>query len=90
MLNVDVSGAFRHLEVNAEHVARMGAMVKFFGVTIIDMSAPFGWTGSPGFYKVIGGAISYVEGSTTNEFHPAGFFNYHWVDNHANAAIRST
>ncbi|POM74129.1 Secreted protein [Phytophthora palmivora] len=49
---------------------------------VIEISSPFGWTGSPGFYEIFGGAISHIHGSHTNTICPTGFFNYHWVDDH--------
>ncbi|KAE9175954.1 hypothetical protein PF005_g25173 [Phytophthora fragariae] len=44
----------------------------------------FGWTGSSGTYGVLGGAVAFAHGSTTNATHPVGFYNYRWVDDHIN------
>ncbi|OWZ06186.1 LOW QUALITY PROTEIN: hypothetical protein PHMEG_00021592 [Phytophthora megakarya] len=44
---------------------------------VIEPSAPFGWTGSPGFYEIVGGAISHVHGSQYNAVNITGIFNYH-------------
>ncbi|OWY93270.1 hypothetical protein PHMEG_00037397, partial [Phytophthora megakarya] len=55
-------------------------------VIIIELSAPFGWTGSPGFYEIVGGTVSHVHGCHYNDANPTGFFNYHWVDDHINVA----
>ncbi|OWZ06697.1 LOW QUALITY PROTEIN: hypothetical protein PHMEG_00021016 [Phytophthora megakarya] len=41
----------------------------------------------PGFYEIIGGAISHVYGCHTNDVYPSGFFNYHWVDDHINVSV---
>lgn len=53
---------------------------------VIELAAPFGWTGYPGFYEIFGGVISHVHGSHANAVCPTGFFNYHWVDDHINVA----
>lgn len=58
----DVKGAFRHLMMSSKHVQWMGANVRELGVLIIDVSAPFGWTGSTVYYGVFGGAISWLLG----------------------------
>lgn len=46
---------------------------------MIELSAPFGWCGSPSSYELFGGAISYMHSK-------AGFSAYHWVDDHINCA----
>jgi len=53
---------------------------------VIDLAAAFGWTGSSGTYGVLGGAVAHVHGSCVNTAHAAGFYNYHWVDDHVNVA----
>lgn len=47
-------------------------------------STSFGWTGSPGEYEVVGGAISFRHGNNSNRDTPSGYFNYYWVDDHIN------
>ncbi|KAE9138759.1 hypothetical protein PF010_g838 [Phytophthora fragariae] len=42
------------------------------------------WTGSAGTYSVLGGAVAFVHGNSVDANHPAGFFNYDWVDDHVN------
>ncbi|OWZ13332.1 LOW QUALITY PROTEIN: hypothetical protein PHMEG_00013357 [Phytophthora megakarya] len=44
---------------------------------VIDMSAAFGWSDSPGNYGTVGGAIAFIHGHATNSLNPSGFFNYH-------------
>ncbi|OWZ13948.1 hypothetical protein PHMEG_00012651 [Phytophthora megakarya] len=44
---------------------------------IIHMAAAFGWSGSPGNYGSVGGAIAFIHGHTTNSLNPSVFFNYH-------------
>lgn len=62
MLKGDVKGAFRHLMIASGHVHWMAATIPELGVLIIDMSAPFGWTSSPAYYGVVGGAITWQIG----------------------------
>lgn len=88
LLKGDVRGAFRHLHHAAGDVGWMGACFPDLGVGVIDLAAPFGWTGSPAFYGVFGRAISFLvgrespatmcEGSTDDR----PFFPYEWVDDH--------
>ena len=78
----DVASAFRHASLHSSSVRLFGGRVPEDNALIIELSAPFGWTGSPGFYEVLGGAISHVHGATGNAQNPRGFFSYHWVDDH--------
>lgn len=56
MMIGDVSGAFRHTPVNADHVHMFA--FQFDGDVIIDLSCGFGWCGSPTFYSVAGALIN--------------------------------
>ena len=78
----DVASAFRHVSIHSASVRLFGGRIEEENALIIELSAPFGWTGSPGFCEVLGGAIAHVHGATTNDAHPRGFFSYHWVDDH--------
>ncbi|KAE9052141.1 hypothetical protein PR003_g1012 [Phytophthora rubi] len=82
----DVSSAYRHVCIHSHCVHLFGGRLHRDNVLIIDMSAAFGWSGSPGNYGVVGGAISFIHGHTTNQLNPLGFFSYHWVDDHINVA----
>jgi hypothetical protein len=62
LLKGDVQGAFRHLMLASQSVRWMGGRLKQCGALVMDMSAPFGWTGSPPFYAAFGGAISWLVG----------------------------
>ncbi|EGZ23018.1 hypothetical protein PHYSODRAFT_324285 [Phytophthora sojae] len=88
ILKGDVKGAFRHLMLASRHVRWMGARIPQCRALIVDMSAPFGWTGSPAYYGVFGSAISWhvgrespatILGDTTSTDREA-FFPYEWVD----------
>ncbi|ETI38120.1 hypothetical protein F443_16067 [Phytophthora nicotianae P1569] len=80
----DVATAFRNISIHSNSVYLFAGRIEEEGVLIIELSAPFGLTGSPGFYEIFGGAISYVHGSHANHVSPNGFFSYHWMDDHIN------
>ncbi|RLN54448.1 hypothetical protein BBJ29_007964 [Phytophthora kernoviae] len=82
----DVASAFRNISIHSNSVCLFAGLIEKENVLVIELSAPFGWTGSPGFYEIFGGAISHVHGPHTNAVCPTGFFNYHWVDDHINVA----
>ncbi|OWZ08706.1 hypothetical protein PHMEG_00018708 [Phytophthora megakarya] len=50
MLKGDVKGAYRHLMTNANHVHQMAGLIRSLDALIIDLAAPFGWSGSPQYY----------------------------------------
>lgn len=77
----DVAAAFRNLGTHSESAHLFAWTIPEGNALIIDLSACFGWTRSPGFYGVVGDAIAHVHGTTDNAY-PEGFFNYHWVDGH--------
>ncbi|POM61583.1 Cleavage induced Predicted protein [Phytophthora palmivora] len=60
MLKGDVKKAFLHLRTAACETFRMAAFVPELEVLVIDMSAPFGWAGSPPCYSLFGRAISWL------------------------------
>ncbi|ETN08069.1 hypothetical protein PPTG_12571 [Phytophthora nicotianae INRA-310] len=88
ILKGDVQGAFRHLRQHAPDVHRMGGRLGHLQAGVIDLSAPFGWTGSPALYSVFGRAISTIVGRESPASmwpgHPDAtpFFAYEWVDDH--------
>ncbi|ETL90948.1 hypothetical protein L917_10461 [Phytophthora nicotianae] len=88
ILKGDVQGAFRYLRLHAPDVHRMGGCLGHLQASVIDLSAPFGWTGSPAFYSVFGRAISTIVGRESPASmwpgHPDAtpFFAYEWVDDH--------
>jgi hypothetical protein len=83
----DVASAYRHVCIHSHNAYLFGGRLHRDNALVIDMSAAFGWSGSPGNYGAIGGAISFIHGHTTNELNPRGFFNYHWVDDHVNVGV---
>ncbi|KAJ8558741.1 hypothetical protein ON010_g8711 [Phytophthora cinnamomi] len=78
----DVAVAFRNLSVHSECAHLFAGTIPEENALVIDLSACFGWVGSPGFYGLAGNAIAHILGHASNTLHPQGFFNYHWVDDH--------
>lgn len=79
--------AVRHLMFHAEHVRWMGATFPAEDVLVIDLSAPFGWSGSPAYYGAFGGAITWLVGTNSpatvsDSDDSDAFFGYEWVDDH--------
>lgn len=60
LMSGDVAGAFRHLAIHADHVGRFAGTIPEFGLLIIDLCCPFGWTLSPQHYWTGGAAISHL------------------------------
>ncbi|KAE9023994.1 hypothetical protein PR001_g12779 [Phytophthora rubi] len=83
----DVASVFRNISIHSNSVYLFAGHIKEDDVIVIEPAAPFGLTGSPGFYKIAGGAVAYVHGSHTTDVFPDGIFNYHWVDDHFNVAV---
>ncbi|OWZ14178.1 hypothetical protein PHMEG_00012381 [Phytophthora megakarya] len=50
----DVKNAFRHLRTRASKVFKMAAYVKELGILVIDLAAPYGWSGSAPCYTLSG------------------------------------
>ena len=83
----DVASAFRHVSIHSNSVHLFGGTIPEADALVLDLSAPFGWTGSLGAYELFGGAIAFIHGTTMNEWNRDGFFSYHWVDDHVNIAV---
>ncbi|OWZ18828.1 hypothetical protein PHMEG_0007014 [Phytophthora megakarya] len=80
----DVAAASRNVSTHSDSVRWFGGLIEEEQVLILELCCPFGWTGSPGYYEIVGGAIVYAHGVHPNASYPNGFFNYHWVDDHVN------
>lgn len=85
----DVKSAFRHLPLHWSSVAAFGNLSIELDALVIDMALPFGWTGSPKYYSVIGNGMSWLVGQQSpNTINPhlwsdaVPFFAYEWVDDH--------
>ncbi|KAE9258745.1 hypothetical protein PR003_g35085, partial [Phytophthora rubi] len=59
----DVASAFRNVSIHTNSVYLFAGLIEEDNALVIELAAPFGWTGSPGFYEIFGGAISHVHGS---------------------------
>ncbi|RLN51781.1 hypothetical protein BBP00_00009806 [Phytophthora kernoviae] len=66
----DVASAFRNISIHSNSVYLFAGLIEEENVLVIELSAPFGWTGPPGFYEIFSGAISHVHGSHTNAVSP--------------------
>ncbi|OWZ13758.1 hypothetical protein PHMEG_00012862 [Phytophthora megakarya] len=82
----DEASVFRNISIHSNSVFLFTGRVGEGNVIVIERSAPLGWTGSPGFYEIVGGAVSHVHDSQHNAVNPVGRFNYHWVDDHINVS----
>ncbi|GMF40529.1 unnamed protein product [Phytophthora fragariaefolia] len=80
----DVVAAFRDIIIHRNSVYLFAGYIEQDDIIVIELAAPFRWSGSPGFYKIAGGAIAHVHGSRTTKQLPIGFFKYRWVDDHIN------
>ncbi|OWZ04799.1 hypothetical protein PHMEG_00023237 [Phytophthora megakarya] len=78
----DVASAFHNISIHSNSVYFFAGQIEEENVIIIELSAPFGWTGSPGFYEISPTCMVVI----TMMQNPTGFFNYHWVDDHINVA----
>ncbi|KAF1793167.1 hypothetical protein GQ600_22021 [Phytophthora cactorum] len=81
----DVETAFRNITVHSNTVCLFAGLIEEEDTLVIELSVPFRWTGSRGFYEILL-AFSHAHGCHTNAVSPAGFFNYHWVDDHITVA----
>lgn len=81
-----MSSAFRHRCIHSYDVYLFGGRLPPDNALVIDTSAAFGWSSSPGNFTAVGGAIAHIHGHTTNIYNPGGFYCYHWVDDHINVA----
>ncbi|POM81523.1 Hypothetical protein PHPALM_492 [Phytophthora palmivora] len=79
----DIASAFRNISIHSNSVYLFAGQIEAENVLVIELSAPFGWTGYHGFYEVVGGAIPHIHDSHYNADNPTGVFNYH---DHINVA----
>lgn len=82
----DVASAFRNVCTHSQRVFLFGGRLELDNALVIDMSAAFGWSGSPATYRVVGGAIAILHSASVNRYQPDGMFNHYWVDDHINVA----
>ncbi|OWZ17029.1 LOW QUALITY PROTEIN: hypothetical protein PHMEG_0009097 [Phytophthora megakarya] len=75
----DVVSAFRYISIHSNSVFLFAGRIEEENAIVIELSEPFGWSGSPGFYEILGGAICHVHGSQYNAVNTTGVLNYQWV-----------
>jgi hypothetical protein len=76
MMTGDVSGAFRHIPINCWFCGHFSGYIPELDIIVINLSLPFGWTGSPVTYSIAGQAIKAIHNG-----HP-GFHNLVYCDDH--------
>ncbi|KAE9310441.1 hypothetical protein PF008_g20466 [Phytophthora fragariae] len=88
LMSGDVSGAFRHIPLHADHCGRFAGTIPELGVLIVDLCCPFGWRNSPAAYAIAGGAINHLYSTSKAlwPLHPARgtgeFDDKVWCDDH--------
>jgi hypothetical protein len=87
ILKGDVQRAYRNIMLHADHVQWMGATIPEESALVVDLAAPFGWSGSPANYSAFGRGISWLVGtnspaSVSESTDTEPFFGYEWVDDH--------
>ncbi|KAJ8544274.1 hypothetical protein ON010_g11992 [Phytophthora cinnamomi] len=86
LLKEDVKSALRLIAVAAGLAAHFSGSTR--DLAVIDLALPFGWTGSPPFYRAFGEGISFlVARESPNSLDPSDsdkepFFSFVWVDDH--------
>ncbi|KAJ0393733.1 hypothetical protein ATCC90586_003504 [Pythium insidiosum] len=88
LMKGDVKSAFRNIFVHEDTCAYFAGRIPEYGVTVVDLALPFGWTGSPAHYGVFGRAITHlVQRESPHRLNPSAiddtrFFCFDWVDDH--------
>ena len=85
----DVNQAFRNLRAHSTIAKWFGTHIPELGVVAVDLSAAFGWTGSPVLYCTMGNGIAWLVGNESpHSLNPhlsndtAPFWPFVWVDDH--------
>jgi len=76
MMTGDVSGAFRHIPINCRFCGYFSGYIPELNIIVVNLSLPFGWTGSPVTYYIAGQAIKAIHNSRP------GFHNLVYCDDH--------
>ncbi|EGZ08124.1 hypothetical protein PHYSODRAFT_422173, partial [Phytophthora sojae] len=88
LMKGDVKAAYKNVHVLESVSAFFAGAILEDDVVVIDLSLPFGWTGSAAHYGVFGKAISYlVRRESPNTLNPTDpdstpFFCFDWVNDH--------
>ena len=80
----DVAQAYRHLRCHADDCATFGISLPSQAMVGMDMSAPFGWNGSPNMYCVFGNGITWLVSrespASINPCDSRRFWCYNYMD----------
>ena len=76
MMKGDVSGAFRNLHIHADSCGMFAGYLPRHNRIVVHLTLPFGWTDSPAFYWIAGGAIHAIHNSRL------GFDTLSYCDDH--------
>ncbi|EGZ24637.1 hypothetical protein PHYSODRAFT_484312 [Phytophthora sojae] len=68
MMTDDVNGAFRNIQMSADHVGCFAGTIPELGVLVVDLCCPFGWRNSPSSYWIAGAAISHLYSSSAPQW----------------------
>jgi hypothetical protein len=86
----DVRAAYRNLRIHADFAHLFGLSLPTVDVTAFDLSAAFGWSGSPALYCLFGNAIAEAVASECphsldpDQWHDKNrFWRFVWMDDHA-------
>ena len=86
----DVKAAYRNLRVNADFAHLFGLSLPEANLAAFDLSAAFGWSGSPALYCMFGNAIAELVASESPfSMDPSQwcdterFWRFVWMDDHA-------
>ncbi|KAJ8572050.1 hypothetical protein ON010_g4781 [Phytophthora cinnamomi] len=88
LMKGDVKSAFRIVPVHHKTSSCFTGRVSDAALVVIDLALPFGWTGSPAYYGLFGGAIMFlVRCESPNSMDPRKpetdtFFCHDWVDDY--------
>ncbi|OWZ12348.1 LOW QUALITY PROTEIN: hypothetical protein PHMEG_00014513 [Phytophthora megakarya] len=87
LMSGDVASAFRNISIHSDSVNWFAGTIEEDEALIIELTAPFGWTGSPGSYEIFG-RCDLVRPWSSHTFYQSRFFRYRWVDDHVNIAAK--
>lgn len=81
-MGADIADAFHHVPMNSSHAPAFGGQLPRSSIGIISGMAVFGWTASPGYFAVLGKAVSHYQrtGASTVLGFQEPFWIFQWVD----------
>ncbi len=76
MMTGDVAGAFRHMPSNCWFCGYFSVYIPDLDIIVVNLCLPFGWTGSPVHYSIVGQTIKAIQNNRP------GFQNLVYCDDH--------